>query len=128
MKRRWNWRLVRGGLFYGPGTLREERWLAEVGSESFRLPGDGNAWISPVHVEDLAEALIAVIERGSPREAYIACDDTPLRLRELYARVAARAGVALPAGGGEPMLRSFRVANAKLRSLGWYPLRPELRL
>lgn len=114
-------RLVRGGLFYGPGSKREEFWLEEVRNSAFRIPGDGNAWLSPVHVEDFATALVTVLAHGRPHEAYIACDDTPLRLSELYARVAALAGVDLPAAGGPHGLRSFRVSNAKLRALGWKP-------
>ncbi len=114
-------RLVRGGLFYGPGTGREERWLEEARNPAFRVPGDGSAWISLVHVADYAAALVTVLERGRPREACNACDDAPLQLRELYARAAARAGVAAPPVGGPAGLRSFRVSNARLRGLGWRP-------
>lgn len=121
-------RLVRGGLFYGPNTMREELWFEEVRNKAFRVPGDASAWMSPVHVEDYADALLAVLERGAPREAYIAADDTPMRLRELYARAAARAGVDQPAPGGAQRMRSFRVSNAKLRSLGWNPRHPSLDL
>jgi nucleoside-diphosphate-sugar epimerase len=121
-------RLVRGALFYGAGSGREAQWLSEAGNPSFRIPGDGGAWHSFVHVHDYAAALLAVLENGRPRSAYIACDDRPMRLRELYACVAARAGVAQPACGGPQRLRSFRVSNAKLRALGWQPSRPELRL
>jgi nucleoside-diphosphate-sugar epimerase len=117
-------RLVRGGLFYGPGTDREASWLAEIRSPAFRIPGNGTAWLSPVHVEDYADALLAVLERGRPREAYIACDDAPLCLHELYARIAARAGLEPPAAGGPQRMRSFRTANARLRSLGWTPSHP----
>jgi len=120
-------RLVRGGLFYGPGTDREANWLAEVRNAAFRIPGDGTAWLSPVHVEDYADALLAVLERGRPREAYIACDDAPLRLRDLYAHIAAGAGLPPPAAGGPQRMRSFRTTNARLRSLGWRPAHPAFR-
>jgi nucleoside-diphosphate-sugar epimerase len=120
-------RLVRGGLFYGPGTDREANWLAEVRNPAFRIPGDGSAWLSPVHVEDYADALLAVLERGRPREACIACDDAPLRLHELYARIAASAGLQPPAARGPQRMRSFRTANARLRSLGWRPAHPAFR-
>lgn len=121
-------RLVRGALFYGGDSGREDQWLAEVSNPSFRIPGDGNAWHSFVHVHDYATALIAVLAGGAPRAAYIACDDTPLRLRELYARIAERADVPMPAAGGPSRLRSFRVSNARLRALGWRPAYPELAL
>lgn len=121
-------RLVRGGLFYGPGTSREELWIEEVGNSAFRVPGDGNAWLSPLHVEDYAAALVVIIANGRPNQSYIVCDDQPLRLRELYSRVAQRARVDPPKVGGAQRMRSFRVSNARLRSLGWKPLHPTLTL
>ena len=121
-------RLVRGGLFYGPGTEREELWIEEVRNRTFRIPGDGNAWISPVHVEDYASALIEIIANGRPNESYIVCDDQPLRLRELYSRVARRARVDPPKVGAAQGMRSFRVSNARLRSLGWKPVHPTLTI
>ncbi len=121
-------RLIRGGLFYGRGTTREERWIEEVRNSAFRVPGDGNAWLSPVQVEDYAAALVEIIAKGRPKESYIVCDDQPLRLRELYTRVAVRARVDPPKVGGAQRMRSFRVSNARLRSLGWKPLHPTLTL
>lgn len=115
-------RLLRNGLFYGPGTGLEERWLAEVRDPRFRIPGDGRAWLSPLHVADFAAAALCVLEHGAPHGVYIACDDRPLRLRELYTRAAQRQGVAVPPSGGPAgVLRSFRVSNARLRALGWRP-------
>lgn len=120
-----DWRIVRGALFYGPGTGREEAWIDDVKRESFRIPGDGSAWISLVHFEDFAEAALAVTERGRPREAWIACDDEPLQLRDLYRRVAERNGLKPPSTGGTQAVRSVRVANGKLRALGWSPAHPK---
>jgi len=114
-------RVVRGGLFYGPGTGREEGWIEEARDSRFRMPGNGEGWISPVHVEDYGAALVAVLEQGRRHEAYIACDDRPLRLHELYSLATQRAGVDLPACGGRVGLPSFRVTNARLRGLGWRP-------
>ena len=95
-----DWRLVRGALFVGPGTGREERRPAEVASPDARVTGEGQAWQSVVHVDDFADALLTVLERGLPREAYIASGD-PFR--------------------GHGRLRSFRVSSGKLRALGWLP-------
>ena len=119
-----DWRVVRGALFYGPGTGREEAWIDEVKNDSFRIPGDGSAWISLVHVEDFAAAALVVTERGRPREPYIACDDEPLQLRDLYRRVAERNGLKPPPTGGTQPVRSVRVVNGKLRALGWMPKHP----
>ena len=93
-------RLVRGALFVGPGTGREDPRAADVASPESRVAGEGQAWQSVVHVDDFAEALLAVLERGRPREAYIASGE-PFR--------------------GPGRLRSFRVSSDKLRALGWQP-------
>ena len=114
-------RLVRGGGFYGPGTGREEAWQAEVRNPAFRIPGDGTAWISPVHVEDYASALLAVLQHGQPRTPYIACEDEPLQLTRLYSTLALHPGVATPESGGPQFIRSFRTSNARLKGLGWAP-------
>lgn len=116
------WRIVRGAFFYGPGTLAEERWLEHVRDPGFRIPDDGSAWISLIHIDDFAEAVLFVLEHGKSREAYIACDDRPWRLRELYERIASGAGLPTPPTGGNQPMRSFRVTNAKLRGVGWRPL------
>ena len=118
-------RIVRGGLFRGGDSGAEARWQAQVSDPQFRIPGNGDDWVSLVHVEDYAQALRVVLERGARGSAYIACDDQPLRWRELYASVAARAGVAPPPTGGPPAMRSFRTCNARLRALGWVPLQDQ---
>ncbi len=114
-------RLVRGGGFYGPGTGRVEAWQAEVSNPAFRIPGDGTAWISPVHVEDYAAALLAVLKNGQPRTPYIACEDQPIELTRLYGKLALQAGLATPEIGGPQFIRSFRTSNVRLKGLGWAP-------
>jgi nucleoside-diphosphate-sugar epimerase len=117
-------RIVRGGLFYGGDSGVPAQWLAQVRDARFRLPGDGSGWLSPLHVDDHARALLAVLglaASGPAHRAFIACDDAPLRWRDVYARAAAAAGVGIPASGGPPALPSFRTSNARLRALGWAP-------
>lgn len=114
-------RLVRGGGFYGPGTGRKEAWQAEVRNPAFRIPGDGTAWLSPVHVEDYGAALLAVLQNGLPHTAYIACEDQPLQLSQLYGALARQAGMPTPESGGPQFIRSFRTSNTRLRGLGWAP-------
>ncbi|HET9977365.1 MAG TPA: NAD(P)-dependent oxidoreductase [Burkholderiaceae bacterium] len=117
-------RIVRGGLFYGGASGVPERWLAQVRAARHRLPGDGSGWVSPVHVDDHARALLVVLglpPAGPGPRAFIACDDVPLRWREVYARAAAAARERVPAAGGPVALPSFRTSNARLRALGWAP-------
>ena len=115
-------RIVRGGQFYGADSGSEARWRAQVRDPRFRLPGDGGGWLSPVHVHDFAQALLAALGApsiGPSTRAWIACDDHPLRWRELYALAARGGGVGLPPVGGPPGLPSYRASNARLRALGW---------
>lgn len=119
-------RVVRGGLFRGGDSGAEARWRTQVHDPQFRLPGSGDDWVSLVHVHDFAAALLAALDRGAPGTPHIACDDRPLRWRELYAAVAAAEGVPTPAAGGAPTMRSFRTSNARLRALGWAARQPPL--
>jgi nucleoside-diphosphate-sugar epimerase len=114
-------RMVRGGLFYGANTGFEARLLAQLQTDGFQVPGEGLGWISPVHAEDYASAVLRVLEAGAPRQAYIACDDRPLQLGELYRVLAEQHRLQVPRAGGPLTMPSFRVSNAKLRGLGWSP-------
>ena len=121
-----DWRIARGALFYGPGSGRDEAWRAQLADPDFRVPGDGGAWHSFIHVEDFADALCVLVEHPAPRQACIVCDDRPLTLAQLYGGLARLHGHAVPPAGGAPGMRSFRVTNARLRSLGWAPRHPAL--
>lgn len=122
-----NWCIVRGGAFYGPGTGRPEAWRSQARGGVLTLPGDGNGFLSLIHVADMAAAMVAVVERGRPKQAYIAADDQPATYRDLFGYVAAMEGAPPPAAGGPVPLPSFRVSNAKLKALGWSPGYPSFR-
>src|SRR5262245_38264839 len=122
-----DWCIVRGGAFYGPGTGRAEAWRGQARGGVLTLPGEGNGFVSRIHVADMASAMAIVVERGQPKQVYIAADDQPATWRDLLGYVAAMEGAAPPAPGGPIMLPSFRVSNAKLKSLGWAPAYPSFR-
>jgi hypothetical protein len=63
-------RLARGGLFWGPGTGREELWREEVHSCGFRVPGDGNAWVPAQGDPGLGCTPRALTGAGQPQEAW----------------------------------------------------------
>jgi nucleoside-diphosphate-sugar epimerase len=88
-----DWLILRGALFYGPGTGFDDDWFARARDGKLRLPGDGSGWVSLVHIADMAEATVAALERWPSRRALIVADDQPVRWRELFAYVAAIAGV-----------------------------------
>lgn len=123
-----DWVILRGGLFYGPGTGFDDDWFARARAGKLRLPGDGSGWVSLVHIADMAAATVATVERWPSRQALIVADDHPVRWRELLGYVAAIAGAAAPQAGGRLGLPSFRVRNRRAReALSWAPVYPDYR-
>lgn len=123
-----DWIILRGGLFYGPGTdfSAETNRLASAGQ--LRLPGQGGHFVSLVHVDDMAEAVVLAAESALSRVALAIVDDSPVIWRELLAFVAARHGAAAPAPGGPFGLPGFRVGNGRARELlCWRPRYPDYR-
>jgi len=123
-----DWRIVRGGLFYGPGTGREELYRAALAKGELRLPGDGSAYVSLIHVADMAAAVVAATQAPTSRLTVNAVDDHPATYAELFGFLAAQAGTPPAAPGSPPGMASFRIGNqlAKQR-LGWRPFYPDFR-
>jgi nucleoside-diphosphate-sugar epimerase len=118
-----NWRIVRGGNLYGPGTSTDDVWFRQLRQGKLTLPGSGQDWLSCVHVADLAAAFVKVVEDAPPRTGWIAADDQPLRWIDLFKVVAGLADQSPERvlAGGEQVLPGFNVTNARLRGLGWTP-------
>ena len=118
-----DWIILRGGLFYGPGTGFDDDWFARARAGRLRLPADGQDYVSLVHIADIAEATAAAVARWPSRRALIVADDEPTRWRDLFAYVAAIAGTPPPPPGGRLGFPSFRVSNRRAReALSWTPL------
>jgi nucleoside-diphosphate-sugar epimerase len=123
-----DWLILRGGLFYGPGTDFDDDWFARARAGRLRLPGEGHDYVSLVHIADMAGATIAALRRWPSRQALIVADDAPVRWRDLFGYVCAIVGAAAPQPGGRAMLPSFRVSNRRARNvLSWAPLYPDYR-
>lgn len=116
--------VLRGGLYYGPGTALSQAWAASARAGDWRVPGDGRAFVSLVHVDDMAAAVVAAAAAHPCGSGVIAVvDDAPLRWGELLRGLAATAGAELAPEPAPPSaLPSFRVSNAQARlRLGWSP-------
>jgi nucleoside-diphosphate-sugar epimerase len=123
-----DWLILRGGLFYGPGTGFDEDWFARARAGKLRLPGEGDDYVSLVHIADMAAATGAALRSWPSRQALIVADDRPARWREVLAYVAAIAGGDPPQPGGRALMPSFRVTNRKARELlSWAPLYTDYR-
>ena len=123
-----DWLILRGGLFYGPGTGFDDDWFARAQAGKLRLPADGQDYVSLVHIADMASATVAAIRRWPSRQALIVSDDQPARWRDVFAYVCALARVDPPSPGGRSLMPSFRVTNRRARELlSWAPIYPDYR-
>ena len=86
------------------------------------MPGNGDDFVSLVHIADVAAATMAALARWPSRQALIVADDHPARWRDVLTWVCAVAGAAPPACGGRALMPSFRVTNRRAREvLSWAP-------
>lgn len=123
-----HWIILRGGLFYGPGTGREDDWFARATLGTLKIPGDGADFASLIHIADMADATVAAVERAAPRSTFLVGDDHPACWRDILTCAALMAGAAVPPPGGPVMLPSFRASNRRLReALNWAPRYPSLQ-
>ena len=124
-----DWIILRGGLFYGPGTGFDDGWFARVQAGTLRLPGDGTDYVSLLHIADMARATTAALERWPSRRTLIVADDEPAQWRDVFGYVAQLAGAEPPAPGGRQGFPSFRVSNRRARELlSWAPFYTNYRV
>lgn len=119
------WSILRGGIFYGAGTGREDGWRQFARDGNLALPGDGSDLISLLHVVDMARAVIAALESAPVGSIYNVVDDEPVSYKRLFNHIAAQLGENPPQSGGPKFLPSLGCSNAKARQdLGWSPAYP----
>jgi nucleoside-diphosphate-sugar epimerase len=117
------WCILRGGLFYGRHTGREDKWRQAAQAGTLKIPGDGTALLSLAHVVDMARAAILAVERAKTGSIYNVVDDEPVDYRTLYHYIAAQENGPQPQTGGEAVLPSAGCSNTRIKTeLGWEPL------
>lgn len=121
-----DWRILRGGFFYGPNTF-EDAWREALRQGTLPLPGDGSAQLSLIHQVDMATAIVLAAEKASARSIYNVIDDHPVTYRELFDYMAALVGGPSPAPDGPVFLPPFACRNDRLKTLGWAPAYPSYR-
>lgn len=120
--------VLRGGLFYGPGTGFDDDWVARSRAGKLRMPGDGSAYVSLVHIADMAVATVAALERWPARKALIVADDRPVTWHELFSFIAEMTGSPAPSTGGRAGFPSFRARNTRAKeALSWAPYYSDYR-
>jgi 2-alkyl-3-oxoalkanoate reductase len=134
--------VLRCGGLYGPGTYlgRGGSQAEDISKRRFPVVGAGGGMFSFAHVEDVAAATVAAVERGAPG-IYNFVDDEPAPLREWLPAYAAAIGAKPPrrvpvwlarlvaGAGGAAFATELRGAsNAKAkRELDWQPRYPSWR-
>lgn len=123
-----DWVILRGALFYGPGTGFDDDWFARARAGTLRLPAEGNDYVSLVHIADMAAATVAAVRAWPSRQALIVADDGPAPWRDVLTYVSNMAGSAPPEPGGRAGMPSFRVKNRRARELlAWQPVYSDYR-
>ncbi len=133
---------LRYGGFYGPGTGIEQGgdWQELLRRRRFPVVGSGEGIWSFVHLDDVAAATLAALERGAPG-VYNVVDDEPAAVKEWLPALAEALGAKPPrhvpawlgrialGEHGLNMMQSTRGAsNAKAKKeLGWEPIWPTWR-
>ena len=123
-----DWSILRGGSFYGTGTGQNSQWKEDAHKGTLQIPGDGRSYLSLVHVNDMAWAVIRSVEGESSQRVFNVVDDHPVRYEELYQYIAAMVNGPDPKTGGELFLPSLNCKNEAIKSaLGWKPTFPSFR-
>jgi nucleoside-diphosphate-sugar epimerase len=121
--RQMRWSILKGGIFVGPGTF-QERTIEQIQRRELVVPGDGSHFVSLVHVEDVADAYVAALERAPGQSVFNICAE-PIRYGDYVDGLAERIGAPRPqrdASVAKPP--SHRATNAAAREkLGWEPNR-----
>ena len=109
---------VRLGGIYGPGRTR---LIERARSGELRCPPGGPAWSNRIHRDDAAGALEHLLSLDDPQPVYLAVDDEPAPLCEVYRYVAALVGGPEPdVDGSVKRTRSNkRCSNARLTTSGY---------
>ena len=124
------WAILKGGIFVGPGTFQEDV-VEQIRRGELVVPGDGSHYVSLVHVEDVADAYVAALERAPAASIFNICAE-PMTFGEYVDGIADRLGVPHPErDASKPRPVSHRAsARAAKEVLGWEAKRsvwPELR-
>ena len=112
--------------FLLPALVRRVLELPGAGGGEIRI-GNGDTIRDYLHVSDVVDAYLALVDRGTPGEAYNVCSGEGVRVRDLTARVLELAGVGAEITTDPTLQRSVDVPalvgnpEKLARATGWRP-------
>jgi nucleoside-diphosphate-sugar epimerase len=132
--------VLRYGMTYGPENASTLSMLGMLRKRRLPLVRGAEGLGSFVHIEDVATATIAALERGRPGAIYNIVDDEPVSLNEYLSAMAQASGAPRPLAAPRWLLRLVAPLAAKIalarqplsnararRELDWRPRYPSYR-
>jgi nucleoside-diphosphate-sugar epimerase len=124
--------ILRVAGIYGPGR---GYWLRTFLKGAAEFEATGERWLNMIHRDDVAGAISAALEQGTPGQIYNASDSEPAQLLTVFQWLAATLERPMPRLVAEPAdspakrgVTNKRISNRKLReTCGWNPRYPTFR-
>lgn len=115
------WCILRGGAFVGPETARADL-VARLRTGTAVVPCDGRNFISPIHVRDVATAILAALDAPAGGIFNIVAD--PIRYGDYADQLARSINAPLPSrDSSRACPPSWRCSNRAAREqLHWNPI------
>lgn len=89
--------IVRLGQVYGPEMKLVKMYVLLLKKRIYRLMGQGNNLIHPVHIDDVVQGMVLVAEKDcAVGQIYNICDDLPVTNREFMSLLADTIGAKRP--------------------------------
>jgi len=114
---RYSWRrgfpavIARPGLVYGPGDIHLLPFFRSILRRRFRPIGRREAWLHPIYIDDMTEALVRCGQRSAALgECFHLAGNEPVAVSDLAGAIAWAEGTRLPSGH-IPVFAAWAVAG-----------------
>jgi nucleoside-diphosphate-sugar epimerase len=116
-----DWFILRGGIFVGPGTF-QEKTMHDLKKGLNIVTGDGENFVSFVHVADMADAILKTIE-NEEADLILNIVDQPVKQIEYLKELSQKIETITPVQNKKlPTPPSFRCSNLRARYvINWKP-------
>jgi nucleoside-diphosphate-sugar epimerase len=116
-----DWFILRGGIFVGEGTF-QEKTLKDLKDGLNIVTGNGNNYVSFVHVADMADAILKSIENETAN-LILNIVNKPVKQIDYLRFIAEKIGGEIPVQNQKlPTPPSFRCSNLRAQySINWKP-------